>query len=243
MKKAIRITLNALILALALSLLAATLIACDAPDGKTDGKTDVTGTQSVASAPDGNVTDAHDSGEVSASTEGQTDTNALDGAESTEVKTETDASDGGQETKKSDRYSPAPDFTVLDSSGEPVRLSDYRGRPIVLNFWATWCGYCLYEMPDFNEAYHNYPDVMFMMVNYTDGFYETVESATNCIESEGFDFEIFFDTEIDAISAYGVRSYPVTFFIDADGYLITYSPGMLNYSTLEQGIKMITEEN
>ena len=63
----------------------------------------------------------------------------------------------------------APDFTVTDENGKEVKLSDFKGKPAVLNFWATWCYYCKEEMPDFNTAYKKYPEVQFLMVNATDG--------------------------------------------------------------------------
>ena len=71
----------------------------------------------------------------------------------------------------------APDFTVYDGDGNEVHLSDYKGKPVVLNFWATWCYYCKEEMPDFDRAYEKYPDVQFLMVNATDGIQETMASA------------------------------------------------------------------
>ena len=71
-----------------------------------------------------------------------------------------------------------PDFTVVDEEGNPVSLSDFFGKPIILNFWASWCGPCKSEMPDFEEAYLEYGDVIqFLMVNCTDGSRETVEGA------------------------------------------------------------------
>ena len=73
----------------------------------------------------------------------------------------------------------APDFTVYDLEGNPHKLSDFRGKPVILNFWATWCGYCKMEMPDFNEKYQEYgEDVHFLMVNVTDGNQETMETAS-----------------------------------------------------------------
>ena len=59
----------------------------------------------------------------------------------------------------------APDFTVLDSEGNEVQLSDYVGKPIVLNFWATWCYYCKEEMPDFDKAYEAYPEVQLSLIH------------------------------------------------------------------------------
>ncbi|HIZ19814.1 MAG TPA: TlpA family protein disulfide reductase [Firmicutes bacterium] len=133
----------------------------------------------------------------------------------------------------------APDFTVLDADGNEVQLSDYRGKPVVLNFWATWCYYCKVEMPDFDKAYEKYPDVQFLMVNATDGVQETMASAKEYIAQEGFGFDVFFDTELQAVNAYYVTGFPSTFFIDENGSLVTYSSGMLDFETLEKGIQMI----
>lgn len=135
----------------------------------------------------------------------------------------------------------APDFAVLDADGNEVQLSDYKGKPVVLNFWATWCYYCKVEMPDFDKAFEKYPDVQFLMVNATDGVQETMASAKEYIAQEGFGFDVFFDTELEAVNAYYVTGFPSTFFIDKDGNLVTYSSGMLDFDTLEKGIQMITE--
>ncbi len=133
----------------------------------------------------------------------------------------------------------APDFTVLDENGEEVRLSDYAGKPIVLNFWASWCHYCKVEMPDFDEAYRNHPEIQFMMVNVTDGSQETMESARDFLAEAGYEFPVFYDTELDAAMTYGATGLPMTIFIDADGNLVTYARGMLQAQQLEQGIEMI----
>lgn len=135
----------------------------------------------------------------------------------------------------------APDFTVYDGDGNEVHLSDYKGKPVVLNFWATWCYYCKEEMPDFDRAYEKYPDVQFLMVNATDGVQETMESAQEYIQQEGFQFDVFYDTQLEAVNAYYVTGFPATYFIDAQGNLVTRSRGMLDYDTLVKGIGMITE--
>ena len=135
----------------------------------------------------------------------------------------------------------APDFTVLDMEGKEVSLSDFKGKPVVLNFWATWCYYCKEEMPDFNKAYKEFPDIQFLMVNATDGVKETKEKATKYVKEQGFNFPIFFDTKGEAVNNYHVTGFPTTYFIDADGNLVTYANGMINYETLKKGIGMIEE--
>ena len=135
----------------------------------------------------------------------------------------------------------APDFTVLDMEGKEVSLSDFKGKPVVLNFWATWCYYCKEEMPDFNKAYKEFPEVQFLMVNATDGVQETKEKAEAYVKENGFDFEVFFDTNREAVTNYQVTGYPATFFVDADGNLVTYASGMIDYETLKKGIGMIEE--
>lgn len=133
----------------------------------------------------------------------------------------------------------APDFTVLDQNGNPVKLSDHVGKPIVLNFWATWCTYCVQEMPDFDAMQKQYPDVQFMMINATTTNGETMEDAKAFVDNYGYSFDVFFDTQGQAIRAYEITSYPTTFFIDAQGNLVARGSGMLNADSLAQGIQMI----
>ncbi len=134
----------------------------------------------------------------------------------------------------------AADFMVKDIDGNDVSLSDFRGKPVVLNFWASWCGPCKSEMPDFNDAYNQYKDnVVFMMVNLTDGNRETVEIASSYVKDNGYAFDVYYDTDINAASVYNVYSVPTTYFIDKDGNIITYVKGAINRDTLEKGIKLI----
>ena len=134
---------------------------------------------------------------------------------------------------------PAPDFIVIDRNGNEVKLSDMRGKPVVINFWATWCGYCKLEMPDFEETYKKYGnDVHFMMVNMTD-VSETVQKATAYVDGEGFSFPIYFDTKMSAAHAYSVSSLPASYFVDASGNLVARAISAIDAATIEQGINMI----
>jgi len=137
----------------------------------------------------------------------------------------------------------APDFTVYDADGNPHKLSDLKGKPVVLNFWASWCGPCKSEMPDFNETFKEYDGkVEFMMVNLTDGEVETVESARNFIHMMEYTFPVYYDTDIDAAGKYGITSIPTTFFIDADGNLVAHATGAIDKDLLLRGIGMIYAE-
>ena len=133
----------------------------------------------------------------------------------------------------------APDFAVYDSSGSKVNLSDYIGKPIVLNFWASWCGPCQSEMPDFHEKYLELGDeIHFLMVNMTGGR-ETLSSAKAFISEKGYTFPVFYDTDSDAAMIYNVYSLPTTYFIDEEGHLIAQATGAISADTLQRGIDMI----
>ncbi|MBC8611996.1 TlpA family protein disulfide reductase [Massilimaliae timonensis] len=134
----------------------------------------------------------------------------------------------------------APDFTVYDKDGREVQLSDYFGKPIVLNFWASWCGPCQSEMPEFDEKYRELAgNVEFLMVNMTDGSRETLEIASSYVNKEGFSFPVLYDQSIDAATTYSVYSLPTTYFIDKDGYLTAQASGAIDGETLQKGIDMI----
>ncbi len=138
----------------------------------------------------------------------------------------------------------APDFTAYDGSGSAVSLSDFRGKPVILNFWASWCGPCKSEMPEFQSAFETYGEqIHFVMVDMVDGYQETQEKGQALIDSSGYTFPVYFDTDMDAAITYGVTAIPATYFLDENGYLVTAARGALNAETLQQGIGLLLKED
>ena len=138
---------------------------------------------------------------------------------------------------------PAPSFPLEDPEGNLLDLSDLIGdKPVVLNFWSSRCGPCQTEMPDFHEAYLELgQDLHFLMVNVTDGSWDTEESASSFLEEEGYTFPALYDADSSATGAYGVYALPATYFIDGEGYVAAWAGGMIDGETLRQGIGMILE--
>ena len=132
----------------------------------------------------------------------------------------------------------APDFTAYDADGNAVQLSDYFGKPLVLNFWASWCGPCKSEMPAFQQAYEQEDGVQFLLVNMTGGR-ETQADAEALLEEEGYTFPVLFDLDLDAAMTYGVAALPTTYFLDAEGNLVAWAQGAIDAETLQKGLDMI----
>ncbi|MEZ4357921.1 MAG: TlpA disulfide reductase family protein [Eubacteriales bacterium] len=136
----------------------------------------------------------------------------------------------------------APDFSVQDVNGDKVNLSDYFGKPIVLNFWASWCPSCVKEMPHFDEVYSEVKDeVEFIMVDSVDGQRETVSTGKQFISEKGYLFPIYFDVTGEASYIYGVSSIPATVFIDKDGNVASAFVGAISEEKLLNGIELIKD--
>ena len=170
----------------------------------------------------------------------ETDTTEETGT--TEIAGATEAADAS-ETETDAKTDLAKDFTVVDADEKDFALSSSFGKPIVLNFWASWCPPCKSEMPEFQKAYETYgSDVQFIMVNLTDGERETMESASAYVKDEGYTFPVFYDINQEAAYAYEVSSIPTTYFIDTNGNIAASAQGMLDADTLAQGISLIQKE-
>lgn len=152
----------------------------------------------------------------------------------TEVAEQTEAAQATEAVK---------DLTVYDLEGNAHSLSDFRGKPVILNFWATWCGYCKMEMPDFEEAYQKYgEEIHFLMINVTDGVQETVEKASAYVAEQGYTFPVFYDTDQAAMLNYNLSGLPVTYLLDGEGQIVAWQQGMLTAATLQSGIDMLLAE-
>lgn len=135
------------------------------------------------------------------------------------------------------------DVTFYDSEGKAVKLSDYYGKPVVMNFWATWCGYCKQEMPDFQEVYEEYKDkVEFLFINSTDGSRETREKAETYLQEQGYTIPAFYDEDMDAVYTYSVNSLPTTMLLDKEGRVAAYAPGLIEKEALIKALDTLLGE-
>lgn len=168
---------------------------------------------------------------------------AADGSETAEAGQDADSGTDAEADDTSSQRQQAVDFTVFDAEGQEVKLSDFFGKPVVVNFWATWCGYCKQEMPDFQEVYEEYKDqVHFLMIQSTDGSRETKEMGEAYIQEEGYSFPVYYDENREAVYVYSVYSLPTTILLDAEGRVAAYNPGLVEKEPLTAAIETLLEE-
>ncbi len=142
---------------------------------------------------------------------------------------------------------PAPDFTLTDQYGVKHTLSDYRGKVVFLNFWATWCPPCRREMPNIQALYEETKDsddsgVVILGVAFPEnGKEKDVEGIREFLMENGYTYPVLMDTEGELILPYYVTAYPMTYLIDRDGRLFGYVPGMMTKDMMEDAIRQTKE--
>lgn len=159
---------------------------------------------------------------------------------------ENEGTESGENENSDEKY-PAIDFTLTDQYGNKHTLSDYKGKVVFLNFWTTWCTYCIREMPDIEEIYNEYgqnqEDVIILGVanpssnEYPNNADVSKEEIMDFLDEKGFTFPVVFDETGDVYMDYYVFAYPTTFIIDKEGNIFGYAASMLTKDIMDKVIK------
>lgn len=152
-----------------------------------------------------------------------------------------------KEDTENETVYPASDFELKDQFGNTHKLSDYKGKVVFLNFWATWCSPCRAEMPDIQKLYEEYglneKDVIILGVaapkseTNKDTREKDVDGITQFLEENGYTYPTVMDLNNELGYEYLISAYPTTFMIDVEGNIYGYAPGMLSYDIMEDIIK------
>lgn len=136
----------------------------------------------------------------------------------------------------------APEFTAKDASGQSHALSEYRGRPVLLNFWASWCPPCKAEMPLLYKAQQQHENRLIVLEVDAAVTERNPGDANHFLQQEGLAFpHLLFDDTGSAMQAYGITGIPQSFFIDEKGMLRTVAFGQLDEKSLKQGLALILQ--
>ena len=168
---------------------------------------------------------------------------ALSSTETQEEATEAEPEEE-EETAEEVKTIPAIDFTLKDQYGNTHTLSDYKGKTVFLNFWATWCSPCKAEMPDIQKLYEEFQqeDVVILGVAAPNlGREKSEEGIKGFLEENGYTYPVVMDTEAETFQAYGINSFPTTFMIDKDGNVFGYISGQLSEETMRDIIRQTVD--
>ena len=169
----------------------------------------------------------------------------LDHQQTQEIVSETDmdSSDESEEMTEEEAIKlKAIDFELYDQYGNLHKLSEYEGKVVFLNFWATWCPPCVREMPYIDELYEAYGKneeevVILGVANPNLGQEGSKESIIQFLEQQGYTFPVVFDVDYNQMFSYGFNSFPSTLIIDKEGYINLYVPGAMDKKTMQQIIE------
>jgi peroxiredoxin len=134
---------------------------------------------------------------------------------------------------------PAPNFELVSTEGKTVRLSDFRGQPVILNFWATWCGPCRAEFPEFQKAAVDNADRLVIIgINNTTS--DQPDKIPAFLEEFGVTFPIVLDETGETIKTYKILGLPTTIFVDSNGVVNEVFTGPLNKAYIESKISELS---
>lgn len=145
-----------------------------------------------------------------------------------------------EETGSSAEKIRVPDFALLTANNETVRLSDLRGKVVVLNFWATWCPYCVQELPELQELHEEFSETgeaVIYLVDQIDGQWETPAKAAAYLEANGITIPNLLDFGTVGNGIFQVPGLPTTVVIDAEGYLSDYAIGMVTKDVVRKMVE------
>ena len=125
----------------------------------------------------------------------------------------------------------APDFILVDLNDNPISLSDFRGKTVFLNFWATWCPPCRAEMPQMEALYQDYKDEDVVIIGLD--IQETREEVSQYVQQGGYSWLFILDASGKVATNYEVTAIPTSFFIDGDGIIRAVSTGAMSKRDME----------
>ncbi len=135
---------------------------------------------------------------------------------------------------------PAPDFSVADLEGNPIRLADLRGRPVIVNFWASWCGPCVEEFPLLREAAARHAGDGLVVIGIVWG--DRSEAARDFMARNGATWAAAMDPGEQVSRDYGILGPPETYFIGRDGIIRARQIGQISAASLDAKLAVILEE-
>ena len=136
----------------------------------------------------------------------------------------------------------APDISMRNADGKKIKLSDFKGKVILLNFWGTWCPPCRGEMPDLDKVYKEYKDagVLILAANVQGVSREvSVKGVKEWFAKKGYSMPLVFVEAKDASSMYGINAFPTSFFINPEGRVEFYQPGALKEEQMKKALEFI----
>lgn len=128
------------------------------------------------------------------------------------------------------------DFKLKDINDKEVSLSQFKGKKVMLNFWATWCGYCVKEMP-YMQNIHNEikdKDVVILAINVG----ESKDKVKKFIEKNGYDFSVVLDEKQKISESYGIQAFPTTLFVDEEGFVYSGIQGPMTDDIMRKELKL-----